>query len=39
MAVIFNLFFVKLGPCHPDIYRTAYSIHFVFNILDASIIS
>ena len=31
------IFFVKLGPCHPDIYKTGFSIHFVFNILDASI--
>ena len=31
------IFFVKLEPCHPDIYKTALSIHFVFNILDTSI--
>ena len=24
-------------PCHPGIYKTAFSIHLVFNILDASI--
>ena len=24
-------------PCRPDIYKTAFSIHLVFNILDASI--
>ena len=24
-------------PCHPDIYKTAFSIHLVFNILDTSI--
>ena len=24
-------------PCHPDIYKTAFSIHLVFNILDANI--
>ena len=24
-------------PCHPDIYKTAFLIHLVFNILDTSI--
>ena len=24
-------------PCHPDIYKTAFSINLVFNILDTSI--
>ena len=28
-----SIFFVKLEPCHPDIYKTAFSIHFVFNYL------
>ena len=26
-------------PCHPDKYKTAFSIHLVFNILDARIIT
>ena len=30
-------FLVKLGTCHPDIYQTAFSILFVFNILDENI--
>ena len=36
MAAIFNLFFVKSEPCHADIYKTAFSIYFVFNIPDAN---
>ena len=24
-------------PCHPDIYKTAFLIHLVFNILNTSI--
>ena len=27
---------VKLGPCHSDIYKTAFPIHSVLNILDTS---
>ena len=35
MAAIFNLFSLNYDlVCHPDIYKTAFSNHFVFNILD-----
>ena len=37
MAAIFNLFSSNYDFCHPDIYKTAFSIHFVLNILDATI--
>ena len=33
------IFFVKLGPCHPDNFKATYPIYSIFNILHSSSIS
>ena len=38
MAAVLN-FFPFLGPCHCDIYKTAYVIYMVFNMLNTRFIT